>query len=56
MMEYRLLDRTGVKVSPHCLGASTDLVKQGKIRYAGCSTHPAWQVDEDEDFIKGCER
>jgi aryl-alcohol dehydrogenase-like predicted oxidoreductase len=28
------------------LGALTDLVRQGKIRYAGCSTHPAWQVME----------
>ena len=28
------------------LAALTDLVRQGKIRYAGCSTHPAWQVTE----------
>jgi aryl-alcohol dehydrogenase-like predicted oxidoreductase len=28
------------------LGALTDLVRQGKIRYAGCSTHPTWQVME----------
>lgn len=28
------------------LGTLTDLVRQGKIRYAGCSTHPAWQVME----------
>jgi aryl-alcohol dehydrogenase-like predicted oxidoreductase len=28
------------------LEALTDLVRQGKIRYAGCSTHPAWQVME----------
>ncbi|UCE41709.1 MAG: aldo/keto reductase [Candidatus Aminicenantes bacterium] len=28
------------------LGALTDLVRQGKIRYVGCSTHPAWQVME----------
>jgi aryl-alcohol dehydrogenase-like predicted oxidoreductase len=28
------------------LGALTDLVRQGKIRYAACSTHPAWQVME----------
>ena len=28
------------------LGALTDLVRQGKVRYAGCSTHPAWQVME----------
>jgi aryl-alcohol dehydrogenase-like predicted oxidoreductase len=28
------------------LGALTDLVAQGKVRYAGCSTFPAWQVVE----------
>lgn len=28
------------------LGALTDLVRQGKIRYIGCSTHPAWRVME----------
>jgi len=28
------------------LRALDDLVRQGKIRYAGCSTHPAWQVME----------
>lgn len=28
------------------LGALTDLIRQGKVRYAGCSTHPAWQVME----------
>ena len=28
------------------LGALTDLVSQGKVRYIGCSTHPAWQVME----------
>lgn len=37
--------------SPHIpidetLGALTDLVRQGKVRYIGCSTHPAWQVME----------
>jgi 1-deoxyxylulose-5-phosphate synthase len=26
------------------LSALTDLVRQGKIRYIGCSTHPAWRV------------
>jgi 1-deoxyxylulose-5-phosphate synthase len=26
------------------LAALTDLVRQGKIRYIGCSTHPAWRV------------
>jgi len=28
------------------LGALTDLVRQGKVRYIGCSTHPAWQIME----------
>ncbi len=28
------------------LGALTDLVRAGKIRYIGCSTHPAWMVME----------
>jgi aryl-alcohol dehydrogenase-like predicted oxidoreductase len=28
------------------LCALTDLVRAGKIRYAGCSTHPAWMVME----------
>jgi aryl-alcohol dehydrogenase-like predicted oxidoreductase len=26
------------------LDALNDLVRQGKVRYIGCSTHPAWQV------------
>jgi aryl-alcohol dehydrogenase-like predicted oxidoreductase len=28
------------------LGALTDLVHQGKVRYLGCSTFPAWQIVE----------
>jgi len=28
------------------LSALTDLVQQGKVRYIGCSTHPAWKVME----------
>ncbi|HYN87469.1 MAG TPA: aldo/keto reductase, partial [Ardenticatenaceae bacterium] len=28
------------------LSALTDLVRSGKVRYIGCSTHPAWQVME----------
>ena len=28
------------------LGALTDLVRQGKIRYAGCSAYPAWMIVE----------
>lgn len=28
------------------LGALNDLVRAGKVRYIGCTTHPAWQVME----------
>src|SRR4030095_9868727 len=28
------------------LGALTDLVRQGKVRYIGSSTHPAWKIVE----------
>ncbi|HMP43107.1 MAG TPA: aldo/keto reductase [Roseiflexaceae bacterium] len=28
------------------LAALTDLVRSGKVRYIGCSTHPAWKVME----------
>ena len=28
------------------LGALTDLIRQGKIRYIGSSTHPAWKIME----------
>ena len=28
------------------LSTLTDLVRQGKVRYIGCSTHPAWKVME----------
>jgi aryl-alcohol dehydrogenase-like predicted oxidoreductase len=28
------------------LGALTDLVRQGKVCYIGCSTHPAWEIME----------
>jgi aryl-alcohol dehydrogenase-like predicted oxidoreductase len=28
------------------LGALTDLVRQGKVRYLGCSTFPSWQIVE----------
>lgn len=40
------------------LGAMTDLVRQGKVRYIGCSTHPAWKVMEAlmVSELKGLER
>jgi aryl-alcohol dehydrogenase-like predicted oxidoreductase len=28
------------------LGALTDMVRQGKVLYIGCSTHPAWEIME----------
>lgn len=28
------------------LGVLTDLIREGKVRYIGCSTHPAWMVME----------
>jgi len=40
------------------LGALTDLVRQGKVRYIGCSTHPAWRVMEAlmTSELRGLER
>lgn len=40
------------------LGALTDLIRQGKVRYIGCSTHPAWRVMEAlmVSELKGYER
>ncbi|MFT7319353.1 aldo/keto reductase [Congregibacter sp.] len=40
------------------LRALTDLVRQGKVRYIGCSTHPAWKVMEAlmTSELKGLER
>ena len=40
------------------LRALTDLIIQGKVRYVGCSTHPAWKVmealkiSEQKGFVK----
>lgn len=39
--------RPVAEVAPdETLGALTDLVRAGKVRYIGCSTHPAWMVME----------
>ena len=40
------------------LGALTDLVRQGKVRYIGSSTAPAWKVLEGVLFaeLKGLAR
>lgn len=55
-MELRALGRTGVKVSPllrgrgvgaeRTLGALSDLIHAGKVRYIGSSTFPAGQIVE----------
>jgi aryl-alcohol dehydrogenase-like predicted oxidoreductase len=56
-MEHRQLGRTGVSVSKLCLGAMdiqetlgalTDLVHQGKVRYIGHSTFPASRIVEPQ--------
>lgn len=36
------------------LGALTDLVRAGKVRYVGCSTHPAWMVMEALAMSERC--
>ncbi len=36
------------------LGALTDLVRAGKVRYIGCSTHPAWMVMEALGVSQRC--
>jgi aryl-alcohol dehydrogenase-like predicted oxidoreductase len=40
------------------LGALSDLVRQGKVRYLGCSTFPAWQIVEAQwaSETRGLER
>ncbi len=40
------------------MSALTDLVRQGKVRYVGCSTTPAWKVMESimVSELKGCVR
>ena len=43
---YQIHRPSPVVAVEETLGALSDLVRQGKIRYAGCSTHPAWQVME----------
>src|SRR5919202_1937927 len=55
-MQYRKLGRSGLKVSPICLGtmmfggptdeATAGLVRAGKIRHFGVSNHRSWRVAE----------
>jgi 1-deoxyxylulose-5-phosphate synthase len=41
------IHRPGMEIPvDETLGALTDLVRAGKVRYVGCSTHPAWLVME----------
>jgi 1-deoxyxylulose-5-phosphate synthase len=47
-IDLYLTHRTASLVTPieETLEALTDLVRQGKVVYVGCSTYPAWQVME----------
>ncbi|HEV8676072.1 MAG TPA: aldo/keto reductase [Methylomirabilota bacterium] len=47
-IDLYLTHRSASQVTPieETLEAMTDLVRQGKICYIGCSTYPAWQVME----------
>jgi len=47
-LDVYITHRSASSVVPvdETLGALTDLVRQGKIRYIGCSTHPAWEIME----------
>ena len=36
------------------LRALDDLVRSGKVRYIGCSNHPAWQVVEAQETARRC--
>ncbi len=47
-IDLYLTHRTASLVTPieETLEALTDLVRQGKVTYVGCSTYPAWQVME----------
>jgi aryl-alcohol dehydrogenase-like predicted oxidoreductase len=46
-LDFLLLHRPDFGVDhEESLGALDDLVRQGKVRYIGCSVHPAWRVME----------
>jgi aryl-alcohol dehydrogenase-like predicted oxidoreductase len=47
-VDLYIMHRSDSMVTPieETLGALTDLVRQGKVRHIGCSTHPAWHVME----------
>jgi aryl-alcohol dehydrogenase-like predicted oxidoreductase len=47
-IDIYIMHRSASMVIPvdETLGALTDLVRQGKVTYIGCSTHPAWHIME----------
>jgi 1-deoxyxylulose-5-phosphate synthase len=47
-IDLYIMHRSASSVTPvdETLGALTDLVRQGKVLYIGCSTHPAWEIME----------
>lgn len=47
-IDLYVMHRSASDVIPvdETLGALTDLQRQGKVCYTGCSTHPAWQIME----------
>lgn len=47
-IDLYIVHRSASSVIPvdETLGALTDLVRQGKVLYIGCSTHPAWEIME----------
>jgi aryl-alcohol dehydrogenase-like predicted oxidoreductase len=47
-IDLYIMHRSASAVIPvdETLGALTDLVRQGKVCYIGCSTHPAWEIME----------
>ena len=47
-VDLYVMHRSASSVTPvdETLRALTDLVRQGKVCYVGCSTHPAWEIME----------
>jgi aryl-alcohol dehydrogenase-like predicted oxidoreductase len=47
-IDVYIMHRSASSVIPvdETLGALADLVRQGKVGYIGCSTHPAWEIME----------
>ena len=51
---YQLHRPSSIVPIEETLDVLTDLIKQGKIRYIGCSTHPAWKVAESIRISEKC--